>query len=61
VNLYIADGRAAGQQVLHVHLHVLPRFRDDGFGFRFSPDYFKLPERAALDQVAAAIRQALEG
>jgi len=60
VNLYVADGQAAGQQVLHVHLHVLPRFRDDGFGFRFSPDYFTLPERATLDQVASRIRQALE-
>jgi histidine triad (HIT) family protein len=61
VNLFLADGEAAGQEVFHVHLHVIPRFRGDGFGLRFGPDYAHLPPRSALDQVAAGIRQALEG
>lgn len=61
VNLFLADGEAAGQEVFHVHLHVIPRFQDDGFGFRFSPGYFRRPERATLDGIAASIRQALEG
>ncbi len=26
VNLFLADGRVAGQEVMHVHLHVIPRF-----------------------------------
>ena len=26
INLLVADGEAAGQEVFHVHLHVLPRF-----------------------------------
>jgi histidine triad (HIT) family protein len=60
VNLSLADGEAAGQEVFHVHLHLIPRFRGDGFGFRFGPDYGILPERACLDQVAASVRQALE-
>jgi histidine triad (HIT) family protein len=60
VNLFLADGKAAGQEVLHVHLHVIPRFRGDGFGFRFGDDYHILPERARLDEVAAGIRRALE-
>jgi histidine triad (HIT) family protein len=60
VNLFLADGEAAGQEVFHVHLHVIPRFGGDGFGLRFNPDYFRLPERAALDQVAASVRQVLE-
>jgi len=61
VNLFLADGEAAGQEVFHVHLHVLPRFHGDGFGFRFGPDYGMLPERATLEEVATGIRQALEG
>jgi histidine triad (HIT) family protein len=61
VNLFLADGEAAGQEILHVHLHVVPRFRGDGFGLRFGPGYGDRPERAALDAVAAGIRQALEG
>ena len=60
VNLSLADGEAAGQEVFHVHLHLIPRFRGDGFGLRFGPDYGILPERARLDQVAAGIGQALE-
>lgn len=61
VNLFLADGEAAGQEVFHVHLHVIPRFRGDGFGFRFGPDYHRLPQRATLDEIAAGIRQVLEG
>ena len=61
VNLFLADGDAAGQEVAHVHLHVIPRFRNDGFGFRFGPDYGKLPSREELDEVATAIRNAVNG
>ena len=28
----VNDGRAAGQEVPHVHCHVVPRFHDDGGG-----------------------------
>lgn len=61
VNLVLADGAAAGQEVFHIHLHVIPRFIGDGFGFRFGRHYHQLPERHALDGVAAGIRHALEG
>jgi len=61
VNLLLADGEAAGQEVFHVHLHVVPRFAEDGFGFRFAPGYHQRPERAELDQAAASIRAALSG
>lgn len=60
VNLFLADGAAAGQEVDHVHLHVIPRYRQDGFGFRFGPLNRNLPGRSELDQTAAAIRRALE-
>jgi histidine triad (HIT) family protein len=59
VNLFLADGAAAGQEVFHVHLHVIPRFLGDGFGFRFGPDYDQPPSRAQLAQVAAAVSRAL--
>ena len=60
VNLFLADGEAAGQEVFHVHLHVIPRYQGDGFGFRFAPEYYRLPERVELDEVAAEIRGAAE-
>ena len=59
VNLMLADGEAAGQEIFHVHLHVFPRFEGDGFGFRFDESYFPLPEREELDEVAGKIRAAL--
>lgn len=30
-NLHLADGTAAGQVVMHCHLHVVPRGVEDGF------------------------------
>lgn len=60
VNLFLADGEVAGQEVFHVHLHVLPRFRGDGFGLRFPPGYGRRPPRPELDETAGRIRAALE-
>jgi histidine triad (HIT) family protein len=60
VNFFLADGEVAGQDVFHVHLHVIPRFRRDGFGFRFGPAYGVRPPRAELDRLAAEIRGGLD-
>jgi histidine triad (HIT) family protein len=57
VNLFLADGRAAGQDVMHVHLHVIPRFRGDGHHLRFSPAYFIPTPAAELEKTAQLIRQ----
>jgi histidine triad (HIT) family protein len=59
INLFLADGDVAGQDVFHVHLHVIPRFRRDGFGLRFGPAYGVRPPRTELDKIAAEIRQGL--
>jgi histidine triad (HIT) family protein len=59
VNLFLADGEAAMQDVFHVHLHVFPRYKGDGFGLTFSPEYFDRPARSELDEVAQKIKQAL--
>lgn len=56
VNLFLADGAAAMQEVFHVHLHVFPRFRGDGFGLKFSPEYYtRRPERSQLDDTATRL------
>jgi histidine triad (HIT) family protein len=59
VNLFLADGDAAMQEVLHTHLHVIPRYEGDGFGLTFSPLYFDLPGRPELDRIAGNIREVL--
>ena len=56
INYFLADGKAAGQDVFHVHLHVIPRCKRDGFGLKFSKKYFQLPYRIVLDEAAEIIR-----
>jgi histidine triad (HIT) family protein len=59
VNYLLADGAPAGQEVPHVHLHVFPRYRGDGFGLRF-PAHYGRRGRQELDAVAVELRQVLE-
>jgi diadenosine tetraphosphate (Ap4A) HIT family hydrolase len=56
VNLFLADGEAAGQDVFHTHLHVVPRHAGDGFGLRLPPGHSIRP-RSELDDAADALRQ----
>jgi histidine triad (HIT) family protein len=60
VNFFLADGKAAMQEIFHVHLHVFPRFDGDGFGLTFGPTYFHKPARNELDEIAQKIRSALD-
>jgi diadenosine tetraphosphate (Ap4A) HIT family hydrolase len=56
VNLFLAEGAAAGQEVFHAHLHVIPRFAGDGV--RIEADW-RVSERTELDSAAAAVRAGL--
>jgi len=59
INLFLADGEAAGQDIFHVHLHVIPRFRGDGFQIKIGPHYGPKPDRKELDKIAQKIRAIL--
>jgi len=61
VNLIISDGAAAGQEVPHVHLHIIPRFHGDGHHFRFSPAYFTRTPASELGKTAELIRTHMGG
>ncbi|GAA2266709.1 HIT family protein [Kitasatospora cystarginea] len=56
VNLFLADGEAAFQEVFHVHLHVFPRFAGDDF--RLDAEW-RVREREELDTTATAVRKGL--
>jgi len=59
VNLFLADGKAAMQDVFHTHLHIIPRFEGDGFGFTFSPSYAELPNRDELETIGYHLKEAI--
>ncbi len=58
INLFLADGEAAFQEVPHLHLHVFPRFKGDAF--KIDADWDVHPPREELDAAAGAIRDAYE-
>jgi histidine triad (HIT) family protein len=57
ITLSLADGAAAGQDVPHAHLHVIPRLATDGFGWRAAG---RLEQRGELDMIALEIRRTLD-
>ncbi|HVD01158.1 MAG TPA: HIT family protein [Candidatus Dormibacteraeota bacterium] len=59
VNIFVADGEAAFQDVPHFHVHVIPRFAGDGFSLSFPEAYGHPVERTVLDDAAARIRSGL--
>ncbi|WP_039789308.1 HIT family protein [Actinoalloteichus spitiensis] len=56
VNLLLADGAVAFQEVFHVHLHVIPRSVRDGVRLHANR---RQPHRATLDLMAGRIRDTL--
>lgn len=58
LNLIQANGRIAGQTILHFHLHVVPRYPDDGIIVKFGHGT-KAADEADLRRTAAAIRDAM--
>ncbi|HSQ05026.1 MAG TPA: HIT family protein [Burkholderiales bacterium] len=56
VTLFQANGKAALQTVFHFHIHVLPRWQDDGVGLAWPA---KNPPREMLEEHASKIRAKL--
>lgn len=57
VNLYLADGQAAGQTVHHVHLHVIPRHLGDRELFHNECGHLHTTEE--LNRLAALLKPEL--
>ena len=51
-NLIQNNGRVAGQTVFHFHMHLIPRYTDDGQNFDMKPSE---PEEGALQAVLKEI------
>lgn len=58
VSFVLSDGKSAGQEIPHAHLHLIPRYSGDGIGFRFGS---KLKfTRNQLDATAREIKSGIE-
>jgi histidine triad (HIT) family protein len=57
LNLITSAGSAAGQTIFHLHVHVVPRWRDDAIGNIWPPK--QVTPADTLDEVAATLREAL--
>ena len=55
LNVFQLNGAAAGQEVFHYHLHLLPRYTDDGYRSRNQ----NIQPREVLDKLAADLKAAL--
>jgi histidine triad (HIT) family protein len=58
LNLVQANGAIAGQSVMHVHVHVLPRRQDDNLLINWSP--FQEGDRARIVELAGRIARSFE-
>ena len=54
INLFLADGEAAFQEVFHLHMHIFPRYQGDSF--KLVADWDVKPLRKELDHVADMIK-----
>jgi histidine triad (HIT) family protein len=59
MNLVVNSGVAAGQDVFHYHVHIIPRRKGDGFDIELPFAGSEMPDRTLLDMTAARILAAL--
>jgi histidine triad (HIT) family protein len=55
LNLIVSSGAAAGQDVYHFHIHLIPRRDNDGFDVPLPFPGSAMPDRTVLDAMAARI------
>lgn len=55
LNVVVNSGEAAGQDVFHHHVHLIPRRPDDGFDVPLPFAGSQMPDRTFLDAMAARI------
>lgn len=59
VNIFQANGAAAGQVVPHVHFHVIPRFNNDGHRWNWTSGRYERSED--MEALAGRIRARIAG
>ncbi|MCI0504140.1 HIT domain-containing protein [Candidatus Micrarchaeota archaeon] len=60
INYILSDGAEAGQNIFHAHMHVIPRYRGDGFGLRMPERDEEEEDEKRLERTAIKIRKFME-
>jgi histidine triad (HIT) family protein len=60
LNLFSANGRAGGQDILHFHLHLIPVTKGDDFELQLPREDSAAPTRSELNVMAARIGRAVQ-
>lgn len=60
LNVFSANGRAGGQDVMHFHLHLIPVCEGEPFALQLPVPDAPIPSRSELDITAARISRAIQ-
>ena len=55
INLFNNNNKIARQEVPHYHIHLVPRYKDDGLDFQFKSDYKELNLDEIKNKIAKEI------
>lgn len=57
INIIQANGKSAGQEVPHLHFHVIPRFNNDGHKWNWAAGKYEQPEdmQKMAERIASAL------
>lgn len=50
INLIQANGKAAGQEIAHAHMHIVPRYDDDDVSIEYNPSELEESTGKDLEQ-----------
>nr|WP_238320663.1 HIT family protein [Limisalsivibrio acetivorans] len=57
INIVQNNGKAAGQEVFHAHIHLIPRYENDGI--RFTPQHKEYDSTEHMQQTAEKIKSSI--
>jgi histidine triad (HIT) family protein len=60
INIFSANGKAGGQDVLHFHLHLIPVREGEPFALQLPQPDAPIPSRSELDITAARVSRAIQ-
>ncbi len=59
-NIHVSNGKAAGQEVFHLHVHIIPRFKKDKVGLKWTHvEYAKDEIKGVANNILKAFEKLL--